>query len=211
MSEPEGEITPVAYCPFCQRDTLEIVLEETSHFYLLVDHAPLTEGHLLIVPQHHYACYGAMPAELDDELLDLKRRVQAFLTARYGPHVYFEHGVFRQTVFHAHLHAIPIGSAHLRIDALAGEDACAVHTQDDLRTWYAARGYYFYLERPASIEGTRGEALIFPPEMQRYWEVLASLRDAAVRREEWLPQAARRVVGQPKMRSVADAWRQGRS
>jgi diadenosine tetraphosphate (Ap4A) HIT family hydrolase len=197
---------PEASCPFCLRAALDIVLEETPHFYLLVDHAPLTEGHLLIVPQAHYACYGATPAALDAELLELKRRVHSFLTARYGPIVFFEHGVFRQTVYHAHLHAIPIDATHFDIPDLAAPAGALVRAQADVRAWYAQRGHYFYLERPA--DGERDAlAALFPPEMERYWQVLGRLREAASRRGEWQPQPMRRALGGAMMRSVADSWR----
>ena len=66
-------------CAFCERARLESVLFESDNFFLLVDHAPLVEGHLLIIPREHYACYGALPVELEDELLALKRRASSFL------------------------------------------------------------------------------------------------------------------------------------
>jgi diadenosine tetraphosphate (Ap4A) HIT family hydrolase len=202
----EATPQPDATCPFCQRETLDIVLEETPHFFLLVDHAPLTEGHLLIVPQAHYACYGSVPAAHDAELLDLKRRVHDFLTARYGPIVFFEHGVFRQTVYHAHLHAIPIGAAHFGLPDLASPDGSLVRSRDDVRAWYAQRGHYFYLEQPTAGDHAALAAL-FPPEMDRYWQVLGMLREAAGRRGQWQPQPVRRALGGGKMRSVADSWR----
>jgi diadenosine tetraphosphate (Ap4A) HIT family hydrolase len=204
MSPPEPSVA--SGCPFCLRESLEIILEETPHFYLLVDHAPLAEGHLLIVPQAHYACYGAIPDALDGELLALKRRVELFLTCRYGPIVFFEHGVFRQTVSHAHLHAIPIGTARLDLATFASEDCLPVRAQDDLRAWYAERGYYFYLEQPRN-NGTASDATLFPPVMDRYWQVLGSLRAAAGRRAEWQPQSLRRAFGRSKMLSLAEAWR----
>ncbi len=197
---------PAPGCPFCQRESLEIILEETPHFFLLVDHAPLSEGHLLIVPRAHYACYGAVLADLDDELLTLKGRVASFLTRTYSPIVFFEHGVFRQTVYHAHLHAIPIGDARFDGAQLAEGDGLPVRTQDDLRVWYASHGHYFYLEEPAR-DGRPSTATLFPPVMERYVAVLGRLRAAAGRRAEWEPQPVRRALGNGKMRSVADAWR----
>jgi diadenosine tetraphosphate (Ap4A) HIT family hydrolase len=104
--------TPDHRCVFCAHDALDVVLEETDHFLVIADHAPLAEGHLLIVPRDHYACYGALPAEFDEEALELRQRVTDFLTATYRAPVFFEHGVFRQTVFHAHLHALPLGTEH---------------------------------------------------------------------------------------------------
>ncbi|MBF6591830.1 MAG: HIT family protein [Ktedonobacterales bacterium] len=197
--------TPASGCPFCQRETLAVILEETPHFFLLADHAPLAEGHLLLVPHAHYACYGAVPAALDDELPRLKERIAVFLTTTYGPFIFFEHGVFRQTVPHAHLHAIPIGSADFSLRGLAGMYGQPVRSLADVRAWYAERGHYFYLEQPA--HGARpAQATIFPPELDHYQHVLGMVRRAARHREEWLPQPVRRAIGSPKMRSLAEAW-----
>ncbi|HEX7734000.1 MAG TPA: hypothetical protein VF458_04030, partial [Ktedonobacteraceae bacterium] len=44
-------------CTFCQRSEISDILKETSHFLLAADHAPLVEGHLLVIPKNHYACY----------------------------------------------------------------------------------------------------------------------------------------------------------
>src|SRR5262249_32938266 len=98
FDEADGR-SGVLGCAFCQRDTLTGVLAETEHFFLLADHAPLVEGHLLLVPREHYACYGALPTQLEAEFLALKGRVATFLGNVYRVPVFFEHGVFRQTVY----------------------------------------------------------------------------------------------------------------
>src|SRR5215813_12680941 len=106
-------------CAFCRREVLTGLLAETEHFYLLADNAPLVEGHALLIPRDHYACYGALPAAWDDEALALKERVARFERERYRPAIYFEHGVFGQSVYHAHLHAVPLGPSGLDTHALA--------------------------------------------------------------------------------------------
>ncbi|HLZ24334.1 MAG TPA: HIT domain-containing protein [Ktedonobacterales bacterium] len=193
-------------CAFCDRDALDLILDETEHFYLLADHAPLVEGHALIIPREHYACYGAIPEALEQEFLELKRRVAAFLAAAYTAPAFFEHGVFRQTVRHAHLHALPFGALPFDPHLAAGNGARLVAAPADLRRWYAERGHYFYLEQPGS-DSRFGLAAVFPPEEERYWQVLAHLRDAAGRHGTWMPQAARRATGQEKMRTLAEKWR----
>ncbi len=45
-------------CVFCHRSEITDILKETPHFWLAADHAPLVEGHLLVIPKQHYACYG---------------------------------------------------------------------------------------------------------------------------------------------------------
>lgn len=196
-----------AECAFCDRTALDIILDETEHFFLLADHAPLVDGHLLIVPREHYACYGAVPEPLEAEFLTLKRRVVAFQTAMYTPPAFFEHGVFRQTVRHAHLHALPFGALPFDLHVAAHNGARLISAPADLRRWYAEQGHYFYLEQPGDAQ-LFGQAAVFPPEEERYWQVLAHLRDAAGRHGTWMPQAERRAIGQEKMRTLAAKWRE---
>ncbi len=191
-------------CAFCQRDALDAVLTESEHFYVLADHAPLIEGHTLLIPKQHFACYGALPEELDAELLALKGRVATVLSTAYRAPVFFEHGVFHQSVFHAHLHAIPFGGLDVPPDFFRSEGAHPVSAPEDLRHWYASAGHYFYLEMPQPA----GDAVaaVFPPDETRYWQVLAALRHATQRRTEWHPQAVRREQGRPSMHSLQDKW-----
>ena len=131
-------------CTFCQRSEVADVLKETPHFLLAADHAPLVEGHLLVIPKDHYACYGDAPTTLDEELFAIKDELRQFYTQHYAPVVFWEHGVFRQTVFHAHLHCFPWGN--LSYDLESNVHNAIVTAQEDIRSWYHAQGHYFYLE-----------------------------------------------------------------
>ncbi len=150
-------------CAFCQRSEITDIFKETPHFFLAADHAPLVEGHLLVIPRQHYACYGDVPAALDEELLALKNELRRFYEQFYAPVVFLEHGVFRQTVFHAHLHCFPWGN--LDYDAQSNIHNAVVATQEDIRDWYHARGHYFYLEDDEV-------ALLFAPDMDRYMHII---------------------------------------
>lgn len=190
-----------ASCIFCDPSRLDVILHETEHFRVVADHAPLTEGHVLIVPHAHYACYGAIPARLDDELAALRQRVASFLAHTYQRAVFFEHGVFRQTVYHAHLHAMPLGPLDFDLRTAGGVPVAGVATRDDVRAWYAARGNYFYLESPT------GDAALYPPDIEVYWRVLGTLRETTSGVASWVPPALRRMRGVAQMRAVERAWR----
>jgi diadenosine tetraphosphate (Ap4A) HIT family hydrolase len=195
-------------CAFCDRASLEIILAETERFIVLADNAPLVEGHLLIVPREHYACFGAVPAALDDELLALKAQVARFCAAVYQPASFFEHGVFGQSVAHAHLHAVPLGPSGLRIHELAAPDGRPAAAPADVRAWYEARGRYFYLESPLDPAAPFvTEAAVFPPREGPYVRVLTMLRERSHVYNPWQPQFIRRVEGGPKMRALAEKWR----
>jgi diadenosine tetraphosphate (Ap4A) HIT family hydrolase len=194
-------------CVFCAHDALDVVLAETEHFLVIADHAPLAEGHLLIVPRDHYACYGALPLAFDDEARELRERATSFLTATYRAPIFFEHGVFRQTVFHAHLHALPLGAASPGFADEVGGIGVPAPSLDDLRAWYAEQGHYFYLDTLRDDSGQR-EALLFPADMSVYFQVMGTLRTHTAQTAAWIPPAIRQVQGGSKMRKLAAAWRE---
>jgi diadenosine tetraphosphate (Ap4A) HIT family hydrolase len=192
-------------CVFCRPDTLTGILHETEHFFLLADHAPVAEGHVLILPRTHFACFGAVPDHLDAEFLNLKARVTSFCREAYRPPIFFEHGVYHQTVFHAHLHAIPIDSFPEDIAYLAADKGARVESQADIRAWYQTHGHYFYLERQAE-NSNPSQATIFPPSESVYRQVLGLLRNQSHNSGGWQPQPVRRLSGHPKIQAVASAW-----
>ncbi len=138
---PEG-------CPFCREAALAPgVLFETTQFVVVCDRAPLTPGHLLIIPRLHLACYGALPRALYEELGTLKARLAAFLAGAYAEPVFFEQGLVGQTVPHAHLHAVPTPCAEAFLARLRGDRAAdAPRSLGSLRRWYDQRGPYLYAE-----------------------------------------------------------------
>lgn len=196
-------------CPFCDHASLDVILDETERFFLLADNAPLVEGHMLIVPREHHTCYGAIPAEHEDEWLALKARVARFCAEVYRPPIFFEHGVFGQSVFHAHLHVVPLGPSGLRLHQLAAPDGRPVASPADVRHWYEANGHYFFLESPtdgAPGATTPTEAAVFPPHEGPYVRVLTMLRQRSNLYTPWQPQFARRAMGAPKMRALEEKW-----
>lgn len=191
---------PRADCAFCQRHKLHNILLESDSFFLIADHAPLIEGHMLLVPKAHFTCYGALPPALDEEFWRLKAAAEEFLGRAYRPPVFFEHGIFRQTVFHAHLHCFPFGPLALDLTAHHPHPVTGL---DDLRAWYAERGHYFYLEKEP------GQGALFQPEEMRYFSVLGALRqEAATTHGAWRPPLERRLNGQGKIQSLVRKWQE---
>ncbi|MDE3229336.1 MAG: HIT family protein [Chloroflexota bacterium] len=213
MTDELATPPPQPGCPFCHLRELELILAEGPSFYLLADHAPLVGGHLLIVPRAHYACYGATPARLDTELLELKDTARRFLTEVYRAPAFFEHGVFRQTVYHAHLHLLPYGPLTWNLVSTAeASGGVACHGQDDLRAWFRQRGHYFYLESPGDpARDIAAQAAIFPPEMGVYGRSLSAIRASATEIEGWSPPQLRYAARGPKLRALAEAWRAWRA
>jgi diadenosine tetraphosphate (Ap4A) HIT family hydrolase len=193
-----------ADCAFCQRsDIAANVLKETSTFLVVADHAPLVEGHILIIPKQHYACYGAVPAELDTELATLKQEVEQFFVRFYAPIVFWEHGVFRQTVFHAHLHCFPFGGTEY--DPTESLHSLEVHAQDDIRKWYATHSHYFYMADANS-------AFLFAPQMDRYLHIIRDVLWYGVTtrtaQTAWRSQQQRYAEGTPLIQATKEKWQQ---
>jgi diadenosine tetraphosphate (Ap4A) HIT family hydrolase len=198
---PEIE-TLKSNCAFCQRSSItDQILKETPAFRIIADHAPLVPGHLLIVPRNHYTCYGDVPAALDDELFALKQEVQRFFLRYYEPTVFWEHGVFHQTVFHAHLHCFPFGETHY--DPSKHLQELTVSSQEDIRTWYNTHGQYFYLE---DIHN----AFLFAPSQDAYQYIIQNVlwQAALVRnkRTAWLPSQQRQKLSGPFIQDLQAKW-----
>jgi diadenosine tetraphosphate (Ap4A) HIT family hydrolase len=203
---PAGPPPTDGSCPFCDPATVVTALSTSDHFYLLADNAPLVDGHALIIPRNHYACFGALPAAWDGELLAFKERVARFERERYRPAIFFEHGVFGQTVYHAHLHAVPLGPSGLEVHALAAaSEGRPAAGPADVRDWWETQGQYFYLESPLD-HTERTEAAIFPPREGPYVRALSMLRERSHIYNPWQPQFVRRMNGADKVRALAAQW-----
>lgn len=97
-------------CPFCEKDQLQVVLENDSAlaFY---DLYPVQKGHLLIVPRRHAVSYfDATEGEIT-AIHQLIREGKELLDREYSPDGYnigVNVGHYGgQTVMHLHFHLIP--------------------------------------------------------------------------------------------------------
>jgi diadenosine tetraphosphate (Ap4A) HIT family hydrolase len=189
-------------CAFCKRTEISSILKETPNFLLAADHAPLVEGHILIITKQHFACYGEVPAKLDAELFSLKCEVQRFFTHCYTPVVFWEHGIFKQTVFHAHLHCFPWGISGYDLDKKLHN--IIVSSQEDVRQWYSTQGHYFFME-------DSNRALLFAPELDRYLGIVKNVfwRGIVSRggKVEWRSPQQRYEEGAPLIKAMIDKWR----
>jgi diadenosine tetraphosphate (Ap4A) HIT family hydrolase len=180
-------------CPFCRREAVESqLIDEGDDFLIVADLHPLVEGHLLLIPKQHLACYGALPEACWAELGRLKGQVSAFLAGGYGEPTFFEHGVAGQTVPHAHLHAVP-GLPSLLPTILAGREYVPAAGLSAIHSWFQARGPYLYCE-----EG--GTGLLIEP-----GRVPAGYLERVAR--ELLPGDVPHIDGRAAARRVRARWR----
>ena len=134
-------------CVFCTRAENPTPLFETPTLYAMPDKFPLVPGHTLIVSKEHLACYGAADPETLRELDDAAATVRRFLRAAYGlPVVTWENGVSGQSVFHAHLHLIPLPSDAVPPAVAEHAEVAPIRGWDDVRGHYVQHRCYRYLE-----------------------------------------------------------------
>jgi diadenosine tetraphosphate (Ap4A) HIT family hydrolase len=158
---------PYADCPFCNRALVQNThLHEGRDFYVIADHAPIAEAHLLLIPRVHLPYLASLPSALDEEFESLKAMLGSFVEKNYGAVSFWENGGFGQTVPHAHLHAfsVPVDPAIYRAEGawftgIAG-----------LRERHLERpGQYFMVEHAQ-------EAQILPPDWDVYMRIVDHAR-----------------------------------
>jgi diadenosine tetraphosphate (Ap4A) HIT family hydrolase len=135
----------VAGCVFCDLEQTPDELTATANLRLVPDLYPVAPGHLLVITKRHLPCYGAADAGILAELEQLSGQARDFIREVYGiDPVIWENGVSGQTVFHAHLHLIPVHLEGL-IDTLAADPA-----SHEIQSWavvverYLGHGGYHY-------------------------------------------------------------------
>lgn len=132
-------------CVFCSRRSQPAPLLEGPLLYVMPDKFPLVPGHTLIICKAHLPCYAAAPDEVLEALAEASDIVGSFLREAYRSEVQiWENGVAGQTVFHAHLHLIPVPYAEAPAELAGHPDVSPVDGWEPVRTHYRQHGSYRY-------------------------------------------------------------------
>lgn len=101
-------------CIFCKIANGEIpsrTLYEDADFRVIMDLAPATKGHSLILPKEHYKNIYEIADDTAAKVLPLAKKMAALMTEKLGADgfniVQNNNEVAGQTVFHFHVHLIP--------------------------------------------------------------------------------------------------------
>lgn len=101
-------------CIFCRIAAGEIpsqTIYEDEQFKVILDVAPATRGHALIIPKKHYADLYELPEDMAADVIRLAKRMMKIMTNKLscdGFNIIQNNGeVAGQTVFHFHMHLIP--------------------------------------------------------------------------------------------------------
>jgi diadenosine tetraphosphate (Ap4A) HIT family hydrolase len=183
-------------CVFCDRDhTRNVFLHEGNDFYVIADHAPIAEAHLLLIPREHHPHLAALPDRLHAEYESLKALIGDFVSANYGELTFWENGVFGQSVPHAHLHAMSLSfDPYLYIDqGLAFNGIAGLQAVHD-------GGHYFMIEQ-------QGEARLLPPDWDLYLSIVRYARHS--RPINWrFDRNERQLRGGPIVEAMKQRWRE---
>ncbi|MES2769133.1 MAG: HIT domain-containing protein [Bdellovibrionota bacterium] len=137
-------------CMFCELDE-SLIVEETSHFYLIKDKFPISENHVMIISKEHFGCVGELPSSLFGQIHSLREKlVSYFKTPNF---IGYEHGRAGHcvklkgsevTCHHMHLHYLPL-EVNIR-NILKGNFTEKPIQLDDIKNHYERYGEYLYFE-----------------------------------------------------------------
>lgn len=101
-------------CIFCKIIAGEIpsqAIYEDDKFKVILDVAPATRGHALILPKSHYANLYELPDDVASDTIKLAKKMMKIMTDRLGCdgfNILQNNGeVAGQSVFHFHMHLLP--------------------------------------------------------------------------------------------------------
>lgn len=98
-------------CPFCKNDVIAHSFANESGYYAIYNHAPVTYGHSLIIPDKHVTDLLLLPEAEFIQLFKFARKVMGFLNDFFMTSEFdmsLQQGVNAgQSIEHLHLHLIP--------------------------------------------------------------------------------------------------------
>lgn len=125
-------------CIFCKLASGEIPtnsIYEDDMFRVILDAAPASKGHALIIPKEHYRNIYEIDEEAAGEAMKLAKKMAAHMTEKLncdGFNLLQNNGeVAGQTVFHFHLHLIPRYKGMKNDDILMWEHE--TFTEDEMK------------------------------------------------------------------------------
>ncbi len=139
-------------CVFCQTDNIKRdILLESENFFVKVGVGILAPGHVMIIPKMHLTCFGELPQQLMKEFLSLKDEVFNKVKSNFFEPIIFEHGIYGQSISHAHMHIIPIKSGHYNLKNIKenffkGLKSTKIENFSKLADIFREEGSYLYLK-----------------------------------------------------------------
>lgn len=99
------------FCMLANGDIPTRKIYEDDMFTVIMDNAPVTKGHALILPKNHYDNLYELPEDIAGKAFQLAKKLAGKMTERLhceGFNVLQNNGeIAGQTIYHFHLHLIP--------------------------------------------------------------------------------------------------------
>jgi len=139
-------------CIFCDLNLIkENILFESDNFRVKVGVGILAPGHVMLVTKNHISCFGDLPKHMNSEFLSLMEQIYRNVESNFSKPIIYEHGVYGQSINHAHIHFIPNQANLYKLENINNKiftDLKSTKVEDIslIRDVFKKQGSYFYLE-----------------------------------------------------------------
>ncbi len=138
-------------CIFCNYESIkEDILWESENFFVKVGVGILSPGHVMLITKKHIICFAELPGFLHEEFLSLKERITDKITSLFSRPIIYEHGIYSQSVKHAHIHFVPSKSEFHELESIKHAfnylKSMKVDDMFEIKNIYEKENSYFYLE-----------------------------------------------------------------
>jgi diadenosine tetraphosphate (Ap4A) HIT family hydrolase len=105
----------------------------------------------MLIPKRHIFCLAELSAPLSKEFLLIKERVFNKIKLSFSEPIAYEHGVYGQSINHAHLHILPQKNQYYHLKNIKetlfkGLKSSRIESFFQLKDIFKEEGSYFYLE-----------------------------------------------------------------
>ena len=139
-------------CLFCETAKIkQDILWESQDFYVKVGVGILGPGHVMLIPRKHVPCLAKLSAPLTKNFLSIKEKISNELKSSFSAPIMYEHGIYGQSIYHAHLHFLPKESQHYNLknikeNLFIGLKPFKINHFLELKEIFKEDGSYFYLD-----------------------------------------------------------------
>ena len=140
-------------CLFCQRHKINLdILLESKNFFVKVGVAVLAPGHVMLLPKIHIDCFAQLPKQLSKEFISLKYKLFNKVKSAFNEPIVYEHGVYGQSIKHAHLHFLPSRNNYYNLKNIKENifkslKSTRIDDMFQIIDVFKNEGSYFYLEQ----------------------------------------------------------------
>jgi len=140
-------------CLFCDFDKIkEDILWNSENFYVKVGIGILAPGHVMLLPKMHMACFAQLPKQLSNEFISVKDKLFNKIKYAFNEPIIYEHGVYGQSIKHAHLHFLPSRNNYynfknIKENIFKSLKSARIDNMFQIADVFKKEGSYFYLEQ----------------------------------------------------------------